>query len=81
MFAVDTVAERYEDDSDYKITVSVKTAHGFDLLLKSKNYYDENTQMQFSPTIYELYNGTKLLQSGLMDFQIHLYKFGEIENT
>ena len=79
VFAVDTVAERCKDDSDYKTTVSVKTEHGFDLLLKSKNYYDENTQTQFSPAIYELYNGTKLLQSELMDFQTHLYKFGEME--
>ena len=76
----DTVADRCENDSDYKTAVSVKTAQGFDLLLRSKNYYDEETQTQFSPAIYELYNGTKLLQSEPMDFQTHLYKFGEMEH-
>lgn len=36
VFAVDTVADRCENDSDYKTAVSVKTAQGFDLLLRSK---------------------------------------------
>ena len=80
VFAVDTIADRCENDSDYKTTISVKTEQGFDLLLRSKNYYDEETQTQFSPAIYELYNGTKLLQSEPMDFQTHLYKFGEMEH-
>ncbi|MFG6369337.1 MAG: class I SAM-dependent methyltransferase [Lachnospiraceae bacterium] len=79
VFAVDTVANRCLDNKDYKTSVSVKTKEGFDLILKSKNYYDEQSQTQFSPTIYELYNGTQLLQSEPMDFQTHLYKFGEIE--
>lgn len=79
VFAVDTVADRCPDDSDYKTAVSVKTKRGFDLLLKSKDYYDEESQTQFSPAIYELYNGTELLQSEPMDFQTHLYKFGEME--
>ena len=48
--------------------------------MRSKNYYDEETQTQFSPAIYELYNGTELLQSEPMDFQTHLYKFGEMEH-
>ena len=80
VFAVDTIADRCENDSDYKTAISVKTEQGFDLLLRSKNYYDEETQTQFSPAIYELYNGTKLLQSEPMDFQTHLYKFGEMEH-
>lgn len=80
VFAVDTIANRCTDDSDYKISISVKTKQGFDLILKTKNYYDEQSQTQFSPAIYELYNGTKLLQSETMDFQTHLYKFGEMEH-
>lgn len=79
VFAVDTVADRCPDDVDYKKSVSVKTKEGFELTLRSKNYYDEQSQTQFSPGIYELYSGTKLLQSETMDFQTHLYKFGEME--
>lgn len=80
VFAVDTIANRCVDDGDYKVSVSVKTKEGFDLILKSKNYYDEQSQTQFSPGIYELYNGTELLQQEFMDFQTHLYKYGEMED-
>lgn len=80
VFAVDTVADRCPDDSDYKTSVSVKTKEGFDLLLKGKNYYDEKTHTQFSPSIYELYDGDRLIQSEEMDFQTHLYELGEIED-
>ena len=79
VFAVDTVANRCPDDSDYQTSVSVKTKEGYDLLLKGKNYYDEETHTQYSPSIYELYYGTKLLQQEWMDFQTHLYELGEIE--
>lgn len=79
VFAVDTVACRCPDDDDYKTSVSVKTDEGFDLILKGKNYYDEKTQTQFSPSLYELYDGKTLLRQEPMDFQIHLYKFGELE--
>lgn len=79
VFAVDTVADRCADDSDYKTSVSVKTDKGYDLLLKTKNYYNEESQTQFSPSVYELYDGIKLLQSEEMDFQTHLYKQGEME--
>lgn len=81
VFAVDTVANRCEDDEDYKISASVKTKEGFDLILKSKNYYDEKNQTQFLPGIYELYQETTLLKKETMDFQIHLYKFGEMEQA
>lgn len=79
VFAVDTVADKCSDDNDYKISVTTKTKEGFDLILKNKNYYDEQSRTQFSQGIYELYNGTELLQSEYMDFQTHLYKFGEME--
>ena len=59
--------------------VSVKTKEGFDLILKTKNTYDEKTHTQYSFSIYELYNESKLLQQELMDFQTHLYELGEIE--
>lgn len=79
VFAVDTVANKCPDDSSYKTSISVKTKEGFELVLKGKNYYDEQSQTQFSPSTYELYNGTELLQSEPMDFQLHLYRFGEME--
>ncbi len=79
VFAVDTAAARCPDDRDYKLSVSVKTKEGFDLTLKSRNFYDVSSQTQFSPGIYELYDGTELLQRETMDFQTHLYKFGEME--
>lgn len=80
VFAVDTIADRCPDDSDYRTSVSVKTKEGFDLVLKGKNFYDEKTHTQFSPSIYELYNETELLQQEKMDFQIHLYELGEMES-
>lgn len=79
LFAVDTVFDRCKEDGDYQTSVSVKTKEGFDLLLKGKNHYDEVSQTQFSPSIYELYNGAELLQSESMDFQTHLYRYGEME--
>ena len=79
VFSVDTVANRCPDDRDHKTSISVTTGEGFQLILKNKNYYDEQSQTQFSPSIYELYNGVTLLQSEPMDFQTHLYRRGEIE--
>jgi len=79
VFAVCTVADRCPDDCDYRVSRSVTTKEGLTLVLKTKNYYDEQRQTQFSPGIYELYDKTRLLQSQSMDFQTHLYKFGEME--
>lgn len=79
VFAVETMADRCPDDSDYIVTASVRTEEGFDLVLKTKHFYDEKTQTQFSPGIYELYDGSRLLQVERMDFQTHLYRFGEME--
>lgn len=80
VFAVDTFAAKCLDNDDYETSVSVKMKNGFDLLLKTKNYFDVQQQIQFSPGIYELYDGNKLLKSEHMDFQTHLYKFGEMED-
>lgn len=80
VFAVDTIAAKCLDNDDYEMSVSVKMKNGFDLVLKTKNYFDVQQQIQFSPGIYELYDKDKLLKSEHMDFQTHLYKFGEMEN-
>ena len=79
VFAVDTIKNRCLDDSDYKVGISVMTKEKCKLVLKTKNYYDEISQTQFSPGIYELYNDAKLLQREKMDFQTHLYELGEME--
>jgi len=75
VFAVDTLACRCSDNT----SISVKTKEGFELILKSNNHYDEKTHTQYSPGIYELYDGEKLLQQESMDFQTHLYDVGEID--
>lgn len=79
IFAVDAIADKCPNNSDYKTSISVKTKEGYELILKGKNYYDEKTHTQYSPSIYELYDGAKLLQQEKMDFQTHLYELGEIE--
>lgn len=80
VFAVDTVSARCADDAEYRVNVSVKTAEGFDLILKTKNFYDESSQTQFSPGVYELYDRGTLLKRETMDFQTHLYRFGEMDH-
>ena len=52
VFAVDTIADKYPNDTDYKTSISVKTKEGYELILKGKNYYDEKTHTQYSPSIY-----------------------------
>ena len=79
VFAVDTVFDRCDEDSEYKVSVSVKTKECYDLILKEKSHYDEKSQTQFSPSISEHYNGADLLQRENMDFQTHLYRYGEME--
>lgn len=79
VFAVDTVANVCQDDKDYREDVAVKTKEGYTLVLKTKNHYDAKSQTQYSPGLYKLYDGETLIQSELMDFQTHLYKFGEME--
>ncbi|WP_297903960.1 class I SAM-dependent methyltransferase [uncultured Parabacteroides sp.] len=79
VFAVDTIANRCADDNNYATAVSVMTKENCELVLKSKNYYDKQSQTQFSPGIYEMYRDTVLIQSEFMDFQTHLYKYGEME--
>lgn len=79
VFAIDTVTTRCPDSDEYKVGVTVETKEGYQLVLKSKSYYEEATHTQFSPSLYELYNGEELLQQEEMDFQIHLYELGEME--
>ena len=79
VFAVDTVANICPEDTSYRTDVVKETKDGHRLILKTKNHYDIESQTQFSPGLYELYDKDMLIQSELMDFQTHLYKFGEME--
>lgn len=79
VFAVETMADRCMDSEDYEETVSVQTAAGETLILRTKHTYDAASHTQFSPGIYELYRGRELLRRETMDFQTHLYELGEME--
>lgn len=79
VFAVDTVACRCPDHEEAGPGLAVKTKEGFDLITRGRDRYDEATHTQYSPCVYELYDGNRLLQSEPMEFQIHLYELGEME--
>lgn len=79
VFAVETVADRCPDDADYREAVAVPMQGGRRIVLRTKNHYDPATQTQYSPGFYELYAGDDLLEREFMDFQTHLYRFGEME--
>lgn len=80
VFAVDTTANRCHDTDKYKESISVRTKENYELVLKTKSYFDETSHTQFGPGLYELYCGTELLQEERMDFQTHLYELGEMES-
>ena len=79
VFAVDTTATRCPDSDVYTESVSVETAEKHRLVLKSKSRYDEAKRTQFTPSLYELYDGGVLLRREEMDFQIHLYEPDEMD--
>ncbi|WP_140396480.1 hypothetical protein [Gordonibacter sp. An230] len=47
--------------------------------MRSKHRYEEATRIQFSPGVYELNDGDRLLRGEPMDFQTHLYGPGEMD--
>lgn len=49
---MDTVASSCKNDNDYNIKMSLELKHDYTLILKSKNWYDEKTHTQFSPSIF-----------------------------
>ena len=79
VFSAETMAARCPDDEEETISAQVKTSKGFDLILKTKNAYDEKSGTQFSPGNYELYDKGRLIRREFMDFQTHLYRLGEME--
>ena len=78
VFAVETINDKSKNYKNYKVVRDVEFENKR-LILKLKSFYDEKTQTQFQPQVYEIYSGKTLLQSEEMDFQIHLYKFDEMD--
>ncbi len=79
VLSADSVMSAYADDADYTTVASERTDDGAELILKMQHRYDAASQTQFLPSRYELYRDGKLLRSEYMDFQTHLYRFGEME--
>lgn len=79
VFAVDTVSSAEQGDGTYQEVCSRTTPEGQLLKLKMNYRYDGQTQIQYSPSIYERWDGEKLLQSEQMDFQTRLYQLGELD--
>ena len=65
--------------AEYRTEIAVRTKENYQLLLRSKSSYDEATHTQFSQSLYELYDGDRLLQREEMNFQTHLYALGEMD--
>lgn len=79
VFAVASTVNNQVPHDDYVEDCSVKTDKGYKLILKSKNYFKEDSKVLYNPSIYELYEGDKLIQSEEMDFRIRLYDIGQLD--
>lgn len=79
VFSVDTVWARSGEDDAFREAARVTDRDGAELVLKWKNHYDEATQTQFSPSVYQRWQEGVLLEQEQMDFQYHLYRCGEME--
>lgn len=78
-FSVDTVASCEPDEEEEKVCASIELPQGETLVYKSRQHYEPATQTLFAPGTYELYRGGKLLKREMMDFQMHLYRPGEMD--
>ncbi len=79
VFAAETTANIIPDREEYLENCHVKTKEGYDIIFKSKSFYDKHKKILSTPSLYELYDGDKLLGKEEMDFRIKLYDSGELE--
>lgn len=84
VFAVDTVANIQSNESDYTLKAQASTKEGHILKFLSKDQYQEQSQTQFMHSIYQLCKpiqgaDDRVLQQEYMNFQTHMYRFGEME--
>lgn len=80
VFAVDAVTCA-ENSRGFVVDATVETSDGRSIVLKSSHRYDEQTRIQHSPGIYELYDGDALVASEPMDFKFRLYECEEMRAT
>lgn len=81
VFAVDSIANIQKQETDYTLKAQELTKDGHILKFYSKDQYDSASQTQFMHSIYELCDrkSNRVIQTEYMDFQTHLYAFGQME--
>lgn len=79
VIAAESMAGAHNGDGSYRLVSAIPLDDGGELRFSSMDRYDAKTQTQHSPGRYELYRDGEPAESEWMDFQIRLYRFGELE--
>lgn len=79
VIAAESMAGAHNGDGSYHLVSAIPLDDGGELRFSSMDRYDAKTQTQHSPGRYELYRDGEPAESEWMDFQIRLYRFGELE--
>lgn len=79
VFAVDTVSSAEPGDGELSQTVDQPLEDGKLLRMRMGARYDAAAQVQYYPSVYELWQDGQLLHSEPMDFQTRLYRLGELD--
>lgn len=79
VIAAESMAGACNGDGSYRLVSAIPFDDGGELRFSSMDRYDAKTQTQYSPGRYELYRDGEPAESEWMDFQIRLYRFGELE--
>ena len=79
VIAAESMAGAHNGDGSYHLVSAIPLDDGGELRFSSMDRYDAKTQTQHSPGRYELYRDGEPVESEWMDFQIRLYRFGEVE--
>lgn len=79
VIAAESMAGAHNGDGSYRLVSAIPLDDGGELRFSSMDRYDAKNQMQHSPGRYELYRDGEPAESEWMDFQIRLYRFGELE--
>ena len=79
VIAAESMAGAHNGDGSYHLVSAIPLDDGGELRFSSMDRYDAKTQTQHSPGRYELYRDGEPVESEWMDFQIRLYRFGELE--
>lgn len=79
VIAAESMAGAHNGDGSYRLVSAIPLDDGGELRFSSMDRYDAKTQTQHSPGRYEPYRDGEPAESEWMDFQIRLYRFGELE--